>query len=242
VIAQAGSVNTGAGDPLDAVADVCAEHGSWMHVDGAFGAFFRLCERTRRLVEGMERADSLAVDGHKWLNLPNGTGWALFKDPDLHRETFAGTAGYLTKQAGAGPDLHEQGIEASRDWRGVSAWAAIKELGREGVAELVTRCCDLTRELVGMVETSERLELTAPAPTNVACFRYRPEGWNDGEALDDLNRRIVQEVARREEVFATGATLENGYCVRACIVNWRTRRQDVEALVSAVESAGRTLS
>src|SRR5438132_1406775 len=122
VIAQAGSVNTGAGDPLDAVADVCAEHGSWMHIDGAFGAFFRLCERTRRLVDGMERADSLAVDGHKWLNLPNGTGWALFKDPELHRETFAGTAGYLTKQAGAGPDLHELGIEASRDWRGVSAW------------------------------------------------------------------------------------------------------------------------
>jgi len=238
VIAQAGSVNTGASDPLEAIADVCEQRGTWLHVDGAFGAFFRLCERTAPLVAGIERADSLAVDGHKWLNLPNGTGWALLRDPELHREAFAGTAGYLTRTKGAGQDLHELGIEASRDWRGVAAWAAVKELGRQGVVDLVTRCCDLTRELVGMVERSERLEMTAPAPTCVACFRYRPEGWRNGPKLDDLNRRIVQVVAAGEDVFVTGATLKNGYCVRACIVNWRTRRGDVAALVAAVERAG----
>ncbi len=242
VIAQAGSVNTGASDPLEAIADVCGERGTWLHVDGAFGAFFRLCERTAPLVAGLERADSLAVDGHKWLNLPHGTGWALLRDPELHREAFAGTAGYLTRTRGAGQDLHELGIEASRDWRGVAAWAALKELGREGVVELVTRCCDLTRELVGMVERSERLEVTAPAPTCVACFRYRPDGWRNGPKLDELNRRIVQALAASEDVFVTGATLMNGFCVRACIVNWRTRRDDVEALVRAVESAGHDLA
>jgi glutamate/tyrosine decarboxylase-like PLP-dependent enzyme len=242
VIAQAGSVNTGASDPLEAVADVCAEHGAWLHVDGAFGAFFRLCERTAPLVRGMERADSLAVDGHKWLNLPHGTGWALLKDPDLHRETFAGSAGYLTKTSGDGQDLHELGIEASRDWRGVSAWAAIKELGREGIVALVTRCCDLTGELERMVEASPWLEMSAPAPTNVACFRYRPPGWDEGDALDELNRRIVLDLASGEDVFATGATLKNGYCVRACVVNWRTGRDDVEALVRAVEDSGARLA
>jgi glutamate/tyrosine decarboxylase-like PLP-dependent enzyme len=242
VIAQAGSVNTGASDPLNEIADICEANGMWFHIDGAFGAFFRLCERTRSMVDGMERADSLAVDGHKWLNLPHGTGWALLKDPELHHETFAGTAGYLTRQQGAGPDLHELGFEGSRDWRGVSAWAAIKELGREGIVELVTRSCDLTRDLVEIVEASDRLEMTAPAPTDVACFRYRPEGWADGPGLDDLNRKIVLEIARGEEVFATGATLKNGYCVRAALVNWRTRREDVESLVRAVESAGQALS
>jgi len=242
VIAQAGSVNTGASDPLEAIADVCEERETWLHVDGAFGAFFRLCERTAPLVAGIERADSLAVDGHKWLNLPNGTGWALLRDADLHREAFAGTAGYLTRTKGAGQDLHELGIEASRDWRGVAAWAALKELGRIGAVDLVTRCCDLTLDLVRMVERSERLEMTAPAPTCVACFRYRPTGWTNGPKLDELNRRIVQAVAAAEDVFVTGATLKNGSCVRACIVNWRTRRDDVAALVAAVERAGEDLS
>ncbi|MFN2628368.1 MAG: aspartate aminotransferase family protein, partial [Gaiellaceae bacterium] len=174
-IAQAGSVNTGACDPLDAIADVCAEHGLWLHVDGAFGAFFGLWKQGEPLVAGMERADSLAVDGHKWLNVPNGVGFALLKDAALHRETFAGSAAYLT--AGAGQNLHELGIEASRSWRGACIWAALKQLGREGMVELVSGCCEAAQELAMLVERSPRLELTAPAPTNVVCFRYRPEGW-----------------------------------------------------------------
>ena len=235
-------MNTGASDPLEEIAEVCAEHGLWLHVDGAFGAFFRLCERTASLVAGLERADSIAVDGHKWLNLPNGTGFALLRDPALHRETFAGSAAYLTRSADAGLDLHELGIEGSRSWRGVSAWAALKELGRVGVSELVTRCCDLTAELAALVEATPRLELTAPAPTCVCCFRYRPEGKPDGPELDELNRRIQQEVAAGGEVFFTGAELAGGFCFRACIVSWRPRSEDVIAIVEAVERAGARLA
>jgi glutamate/tyrosine decarboxylase-like PLP-dependent enzyme len=242
VIAQAGSVNTGASDPLDAIADACAERDAWLHVDGAFGAFFGLCERTRPLVRGMGRADSLAVDGHKWLNLPHGTGWALLRDAELHRGAFAGTAGYLTKAPGSGDDLHELGIEASRSWRGVSAWAALKELGRRGVAELVTRCCDLTAELVALVEEAEVLEMTAPAPTCVACFRFRPPGCAEGPELDELNRRIQAEVAASGRAYLTGATLGNGFSLRAAIVSWRTRSPDVRMLVDAVEQVGRRLA
>jgi glutamate/tyrosine decarboxylase-like PLP-dependent enzyme len=240
VIAQAGSVNTGACDPIEAIADVCAEHGIWLHVDGAFGAFFGLWEPGRELVAGMERADSLAVDAHKWLNVPNGVGFVLFRDAAGHRETFAGSAGYLTP--GAGQNLHELGIEASRSWRGACVWAALKQLGREGVVEMVSRCCDLAQELARLVEASPRLELTAPAPTNIVCFRYRPEGWPDGEQLDELNRRIQAEVVDAGEVFHTGATLANGFSQRAALVSWRTTADDVRALADAIEASGARLS
>src|SRR5436305_15286192 len=187
IIAQAGSVNTGASDPIEPIAAFCAREGAWLHVDGAFGAFFRLHDGTRALAAGIERADSIAVDAHKWLNVPNGVGFMLTRHPELHRRTFAGTAAYLTPDEGE--NLHELGIEASRSWRGACVWAALKELGREGVAELVTHCCELTRRLADAVNGSPQLELTAPAPSCVCCFRYRPEGWADGD-LDELNRKI----------------------------------------------------
>jgi glutamate/tyrosine decarboxylase-like PLP-dependent enzyme len=240
VIAQAGSVNTGASDPLDEIAAVCAERGLWLHVDGAFGAFFRLWDGGRDLVRGLERADSLAVDAHKWLNVPNGVGFVLFQDAELHRETFSGSAGYLTP--GAGENLHELGIEASRSWRGACVWAVLKQLGREGVVELVSRCCELAQELAALVEAAPWLELTAPAPTNVVCFRYRPDGWSDGERLDELNRRIQAEIARAGDVFHTGAALRNGFCQRAAIVSWRTTSDDVRALAEAVAETGARLS
>ncbi|MDX6628684.1 MAG: aromatic-L-amino-acid/L-tryptophan decarboxylase [Gaiellales bacterium] len=240
VIAQAGSVNTGACDPLAEIADVCREEGLWLHVDGAFGAFYGLWEPAAKLLAGMGRADSLAVDAHKWLNVPNGVGFVLLRNAQLHREAFAGSAAYLTP--GAGANLHELGIEASRSWRGACVWAALKQLGREGVAEMVSRCCGLAQELATLVGESGRLELTAPAPTNVVCFRYRPEGWGDGEALDELNRRIQADVSGAGDVFHTGAQLANGFCQRAAIVSWRTVSADVRALRDAVEEAGSRLA
>jgi aromatic-L-amino-acid/L-tryptophan decarboxylase len=239
VIAQAGSVNTGASDPLAAIAALCGRERLWLHVDGAFGAFFRLHEPTAHLVEGLELADSLAVDAHKWLNVPNGVGFVLLRDAELHREALAGSAGYLTP--GGGPNLHEYGIEASRSWRGACVWAALKQLGRDGVADLVGRCCTLAAELAAAVERSPALELTAPAPTNIVCFRYRPDGWPEGPRVDELNREIQAAVARTGAVFHTGATLRNGFSQRAAIVSWRTTPEDVEALVAAVEDAGADL-
>lgn len=232
VIAQAGSVNTGASDPLDAIAEVCERYRLWLHVDGAFGAFFRLCERTAPLVQGMERADSLAVDGHKWLNVPNGVGFALLRDPELHHETFGGSAGYLTP--GSGANLHEYGFEASRSWRGACVWAALKALGRRGVEDLVTRCCDLAAELTAIVEEHPRLDLAAPAPTNIVCFRYRREGID----LEATNRTIQAEVAAAGDVFHTGATLDGHFCQRAAICSWRTTSEDVRALAEDVVRVG----
>ena len=235
VIAQAGSVNTGASDPLAEIADVCERYGLWLHVDGAFGAFFRLCERTAPLVRGMERADSLTVDAHKWLNVPNGVGFALLRDAELHAETFGGSAGYLTP--GAGANLHELGIEASRSWRGASVWAALKQLGRDGVGELVTRCCDLARELAEAVEEQPRLELAAPAPSNIVCFRY----VRDGIDAEQVNREIQARVAAGGVVFHTGAVLGGRFCQRAAFSSWRTTSDDVRALVREVVGVGDSL-
>lgn len=242
VIAHAGSANTGAADPLDVIADLCRDQGLWLHVDAAFGAFFRLCERTAPLVEGLERADSVTVDGHKWLNVPNGIGFAFLRDGQLHHETFAGTAAYLTPSRGAGRDLHELGIEASRPWRGAATWAALKQLGSEGVAELATRCCDLAQELGRLVEESPRLELTAPVATCVTCFRYRPPGMPEGAELDELNREIQARLARGGTVLATGGTLPSGFSLRPAIVSWRTTSEHVRLLAREVERLGDELT
>ena len=241
VIAHAGSPNTGAGDPLREIARVCAGEGAWLHVDGAFGAFFRVCERTAPLVDGLELADSVTVDGHKWLNLPNGTGFAFIRDATLHHETFAGSAAYLTRSPGAGFDLHELGIEASRPWRGAATWAAIKHLGQEGIAELVTRCCDLALELARLVEEAPNLELTAPTASCVTCFRYRRPGMAEGAQLDELNQRIQEHLALGGEVLATGGMLPSGFSLRPAIVSWRTGQEHVEALAREVARLGDAL-
>jgi len=242
VIAHAAAANTGACDPLREIADVCHEHDLWLHVDGAFGAFLRLVPEKAELVAGLDLADSLAVDGHKWLNLPNGIAFAFLRDPDLHHETFAGTASYLTRAEGSGADLHEHGIEASRPWRGAATWAVLKHLGREGVAALVARCCDLAAELGRHVDDSPLLELTAPVASCVTCFRYRPPGSAEGPELDELNRRIQQRLVSDGRVFVTGGMLPSGFSLRPAIVSWRTTSEDVALLAREVTRLGDELA
>jgi glutamate/tyrosine decarboxylase-like PLP-dependent enzyme len=238
VVAHAAAANTGACDPLREIADLCRRERLWLHVDGAFGAFLRVAPAFAHLVDGLELADSVAVDGHKWLNLPNGIAFAFVRDVELHHETFAGTAAYLTRAEGAGRDLHEYGLEASRPWRGAATWAVLKHLGRDGVRELVTRCCELAAELGALVERHPRLELTAPVASCVCCFRYRPSGAHEGDELDDLNRRIQQQLVRDGLVFATGGSLPSGFSLRPAIVSWRTTREDVQLLASEVARIG----
>ena len=242
VIAHAAAANTGACDPLREIAEVCREHDLWLHVDGAFGAFLRLVPEKAELVDGLDLADSVAVDGHKWLNLPNGIAFAFVRDPELHHETFAGTAAYLTRAEGSGADLHEHGVEASRPWRGAATWAVLKHLGREGVTALVARCCELAAELGQRAEDSPRLELTAPVASCVVCLRYRPQQSVEGSELDELNRRIQQRLVRDGAVFATGGMLPSGFSLRPAIVSWRTTSADVRLLADEVVRLGDELT
>lgn len=242
VIAHAAAANTGACDPLREIAGVCREHGLWLHVDGAFGALLRAAPAYAHLVDGLDLADSVTLDGHKWLNLPNGIAFAFLRDEGLHLETFAGTAAYLTPAEGAGPDLHEYGIEASRPWRAAATWAVLKHLGREGVSALVARCCELAAELGRHVEASPLLELTAPVESCVTCFRYRPAGSENGAELDELNRRVQQRLVKEGVIFATGGTLPSGFSLRPAIVSWRTTSEDVALLAREVIRLGDELA
>jgi aromatic-L-amino-acid decarboxylase len=232
VIAHAGSPNTGAGDPLRAVADLCAAEGIWLHVDEAFGAFFRVCERTAPLVDGLELADSVTVDGHNGSTFRTGSDSRSCVTPTSIMRPLPGPPP-ITPAIGAGLDLHELGVEASRPWRGAAVWAALKHLGREGVSDLVSRCCALALDLAHRAEEDPRLELTAPVSC-VTCFRYRPPGMKEGVELDDLNRRIQQRLALGGSVLAMGGMLPGGFSFRPAFVSWRTSKDDVAALTGAV--------
>ncbi|MGH3109761.1 MAG: pyridoxal-dependent decarboxylase, partial [Gaiellaceae bacterium] len=143
---------------------------------------------------------------------------------------------------GSGADLHEHGVEASRPWRGAATWAVLKHLGREGVAALVARCCELAAELGQHAEDSPRLELTAPVASCVVCFRYRPQQSVEGSELDELNRRIQQRLVTDGAVFATGGMLPSGFSLRPAIVSWRTTSADVRLLADEVVRLGDELS
>ena len=239
VIAQAGSVNTGACD---------SARGDRRRLRGARPLASRR-RRVRRVlpalgaggearVAGMERADSLAVDAHKWLNVPNGVGLRPLQGRgELHRETFAGSAGV--------PHARRRSEPARARHRGQPLVARRLRLGGPEAARAATASSRWSRAAASSRRSSPRssrrrraLELTAPAPTNVVCFRYRPAGWTDGADLDELNRRIQAEVASPGDVFHTGAQLANGFCQRAAFVSWRTDSEDVHALVDAIERAG----
>ena len=174
-------MNTGAFDPLAELADLAAEHGAWLHVDGAFGLFAALSPLSSELVAGIDRAHSVAVDGHKWLNVPYDCGAAFVHDPELHRGAFSSTAAYLGTQELDRPVFSDLGPEMSRRARALSVWATLHAYGRDGYRAMVERHLQLARRLAEQVDAEPELERLAEVPLNVVCFRYRPEGVVDDE-------------------------------------------------------------
>lgn len=239
VVANAGEVNTGAFDPLDAIADRCQMHpgGAWLHVDGAFGLFAAASPALAHLVRGIERADSVAADGHKWLNVPYDSGFAFVRDADVLRAAFAVTAAYVAPAPEAGWDPSSHVPEFSRRFRGLSAWCALKAYGREGYRGMVERCVAYAADFAAWVEAEPGLTLAAPAPLNVTCFRYVVPGLGDA-ALDALNRSAVAALQADGRVFVTGTVWEGRAAIRAAFDNWATSPADVEILKSAVREVG----
>jgi glutamate/tyrosine decarboxylase-like PLP-dependent enzyme len=239
IVANAGEVNTGDFDPIDELADLAERHGAWLHVDGAFGLFAAVSPRTRHLVNGVERADSVIADGHKWLNVPYDSGFAFVRDAELLGRAFgAWDAPYLP---GAG-DEHVNyaflGPDSSRRARALPIWATLRAYGREGHRAMVERHLDLAQHLARLVQEAPDLELLAPAQLCVVCFRYRPPR---GGRLDALNARLGEELIADGRVFA-GTTVYRGMtALRPAIVNWRTTEADVELLISIVREIGARL-
>lgn len=240
VIATAGDVNTGAFDPLAEIAALAREHGAWMHVDGAFGLFAALSPRARHLTEGMEAANSVAVDGHKWLNVPYDTGFAFVRDAVLHAGAFSAGAAYLGTEALSRPVFGNLGPEMSRRARALPVWATLRAYGRDGYREMVERHLALAQRVARQVDDAPELERLAEVPLNVVCFRYRPSGVPEA-ALDDLNRKIGSMVLEDGRVYFGTTEYAGKVAFRPAIVNWRTGEKDVDLIVEVVREIGAKL-
>ena len=244
VVGNAGTVNTGAIDDLAALADLAAREGAWFHVDGAFGALAGLSPRLRPLLAGMERADSLTFDFHKWLYLPYEIGVVLVRDAAAHRRTFALTPDYLAhgeRGINAGLWFSDYGVQLSRGFRALKAWMHIKEHGVEKLGRLIDQNVAQARHLEELVKRSPELELMAPVPLNIVCFRYRVPGRTDAE-LDALNQELLVRLQEGGVAAPSYTRLDGRYALRAAITNHRSRREDFDAMVAEVLRIGRELA
>lgn len=242
VVANAGTVNTGAVDPLDEIADFCAAEKLWLHVDGAFGAVATLDPGSRGLLKGMERADSLAFDLHKWMYLPYDVGCVLVRDRAKHQAAFSTQASYLVKLDGGianGPvTFTDYGPQLSRGFRALKVWMNLKAYGLDAFGRQVSQNIEQARYLKQLVERESALELLAPVPLNVVNYRFVAKGM-DEEALNELNARILVALQERGIAAPSSTLLKGRFAIRVCITNHRSRREDFEALVQATLTLGR---
>ena len=245
VIANAGTVNSGAIDDLDQLADFCQEENLWLHVDGAFGAIAALSPKLRPLLKGIERADSLAFDLHKWMYMPYDVGCALVRLPEEHRQTFTYEAAYLNSQSrglSGGPEWFSRyGLELSRGFRALKVWFSLHQHGLQTYQALVEQNVAQAEYLGELVRADARLELLAPIALNVVCFRYR--GELEGESrLQAVNQEIVLRL-QESGIAAPSSTVIGGrFAIRVANVNHRSRRPDFRCLAHEVVRLGDEIS
>jgi glutamate/tyrosine decarboxylase-like PLP-dependent enzyme len=237
LLATAGDVNTGDFDPIRKMADLAGKHQAWLHVDGAFGLYAALTPRTRHLVEGIEDAHSIAVDGHKWLNAPYDTGFAFVRDAGLHAGGFSSSAAYLGTEAMSRPVFGNLAAEMSRRARAIPVWATLRAYGRDGYRAMVERHLELAQRIAQQVDAAPDLERLADVPLNIVCFRYRPQGVPESE-LDDLNRRLGAMVLEDGRVYFGTTEFDGKVAFRPAVVNWRTTETDVDLIVQVTRDLG----
>ena len=237
VIANAGEVNAGHFDPISDMSRLAHDHNAWLHVDGAFGLFARVSPRTAALADGVETADSVIADGHKWLNVPHDCGFAFVRDPALLTAVFSAAATYLPDEevfAFRGPEL-------SRRARSLAVWATLAAYGRSGYRALVERSLEIAAHVAREVDAADDLELLAPAPLNIVCFRYRAPGL-DEQALDELNLAIGRAVLTDGRVYVGTTRWADRIGFRPAFVNWRTTIADADLMLDTVRELGRALA
>jgi glutamate/tyrosine decarboxylase-like PLP-dependent enzyme len=236
VIANAGEVNAGHFDPISDMSRLAREGNAWLHVDGAFGLFARTSPRTAALAEGVERADSVISDGHKWLNVPHDCGFVFIRDPALLTKVFAASATYLSDEevyAFRAPEL-------SRRARSLAVWATLAAYGRNGYRALVERCLDNATHVARVVDEADEFELLAPAPLNIVCFRYRPPGLPEAQ-LDELNLRIGRAILRDGRVYVGTTRWAGTVGFRPAFVNWQTTTEDADLMLETIRKLGQSL-
>jgi glutamate/tyrosine decarboxylase-like PLP-dependent enzyme len=259
IVANAGTVNTGAVDSLDEIAEVAEEFGLWLHVDGAYGALAALDESKRALFAGIERADSVSLDPHKWLYAPVDCGCLLFRDERSVRGVFSeGEADYIKVHEETDDEsfaFWDYGIELSRRFRALKIWLMLRYYGAARVEATISKDNALAAELTERVTASEDFELLAPTELSICCFRYVPPALSEKLAaadddeersrinmmLDELNARIMHRVQRGGRAYLSNATLRGRYALRACITNFRTTSKDILLTLETIRDAASDL-
>jgi glutamate/tyrosine decarboxylase-like PLP-dependent enzyme len=226
VCAQAGNVNTGAFDPLREIGELARERGAWMHVDGAFGLWARASEEHRALADGIELADSWATDAHKWLNVPYDSGVAIVRHADDHRDAMTSTAAYLIQTRGAERDAVDWVPEFSRRARGIPVYATLRALGRDGVADLVDRCCARARQFAQLLSAESNVRILNDVVLNQVLVRFGED--------DDVTRAVIAGVQQDGTCWASGTTWHGLAAMRISVSNWATSEEDVEVSAAAI--------
>ncbi|MBC7870625.1 MAG: aminotransferase class V-fold PLP-dependent enzyme [Chitinophagaceae bacterium] len=239
VVASAGTVNTGAIDPLDEIAALCREENLWFHIDGAYGAVGILSDQANMLYSGIEQADSLALDPHKWLYVPVECGCALVRDAQAMRDAFSLLPPYLRDDR-ALPWFAEFGIQQTRGFKALKLWLVMQQIGVDGYRKSISRDIELARALRERIRNRADFMLVSDGPLSITCFRYTPPHVPE-EKLDDLNRQLLALVQQEGHVFITGTILNERQVIRACIVNFRTQESDLDFLLEVLAEAGQRL-
>ena len=251
VVAQLGSVNVGAVDPIGALADVCAKHGVWLHGDGACGLLAAGLPETRELFDGLERADSVCLDAHKWLGVPYDCGVVFVRDRERLRRAFSVAAPYLGERMGADDELDylEYGPQMSRAFRALKVWWVLRFLGAGGLREALSKSLRLTRHLHALVREHPDFEVLHEPTLYLYSFRYVPNGWMDSpvtsttmECLDRLNAAIAEAIQRSGLALIMTTRIRGRVTLRMSICSHRTRVEDVEATFEALAGIGRRLA
>jgi glutamate/tyrosine decarboxylase-like PLP-dependent enzyme len=240
LVATAGEPNAGAIDSISAMADLAEQYNCWLHVDGAFGLFARLSEASAHLFDGLERAHSITVDGHKWLNVPYDCGFAFVQDKSLLTKTFRYSAEYLPPPDDPEPVIGAMGPESSRRARSLSVWATLQAYGRDGYRQLINHHLDLAQHLARTVDAEPDLERLTDVSLNIVCFRYHPAGLTE-DALNKLNKSLGERILADGRVYVGTTTYDGKTALRPAISSWRTEMQDVDLLVTVVLELGRRI-
>jgi Glutamate decarboxylase and related PLP-dependent proteins len=244
IVGNAGTVNTGAIDPLDELVEIAREERLWLHVDGAFGAIPKILPEFEPQLKALEQADSLSFDYHKWLHVNYEVACVLVRDAIAHREAFATAVSYLTvheRGLAGGPEiLTNYGMELSRGFKALKVWMSLKEHGIEKYAAMVRQNIRQAQYLAKLVRNEKELELLADVSLNIVCFRYNP-GNRTEEELNELNKELLMRLQEQGVAAPSYTVLHNKYAIRAAITNHRSKREDFEEFVKGVVEIGRSL-
>ena len=246
VVGNAGTVDTGAVDPLQEIREVANRYQLWMHVDGSYGAFAILADSVRKLFAGMEEADSIALDPHKWLYLPVDVGCVIYRDPETAHATFAHEAEY-TRMFGEEADeafvCWDYGPELSRRFRALKVWMLLKGVGLDRLSEAIESNLECARHLESMVQASDDFEMVAPVELSIFCFRHLPVQMRNRspDVIDAFNEQLLVALQRDGSSYLSNTTLRGRFALRGCVLNYRTTLRDMEILLDDLRRVAKSL-